>query len=481
MRLLIGVLSLSWLVAGTTWGQQDSVTRQEAEKALHQALEFFATKISIEGGYLWRYSADLTKREGEGRATRSLAWVQPPGTPSVGEALLEVYKLTGDQVALRAARQTAHALVKGQLQSGGWDYRIEFDKTKRSRYAYRADGNQKGRNVTTLDDNTTQAALTYLIRFDKATRFQDQNVHRAVRDGLQALLQAQYPNGAWPQRFDRYPVARDFPVVKANYPESWSRIYQKRDYRRDYTFNDNTIADTIELMFLAAEVYDEKQYQRAAERAGDFIILAQMPEPQPAWAQQYNARTQPTWARKFEPPAVTGGESQQILRVLMSLYRSTGKKKFLEPIPAALNYLKRSRLPDGRLARFYELGTNKPLFLTKKYELTYQDDDLPTHYGFIVSSRLDSIEKQYQRLLKEKNVGSIPTGRNREIRKPKLTQSLSREASRVVRSQDARGAWVTSGRLRYHGDQDQTTKIIDCRIFMNNVRTLGRFLAASGL
>ena len=38
-----------------------------------------------------------------------------------------------------------------------------------------------------------------------------------------------------------------------------------------------------------------------AERAGDFILAAQMPEPQPAWAQQYDAAMHPAWARKFEP------------------------------------------------------------------------------------------------------------------------------------------------------------------------------------
>ena len=47
----------------------------------------------------------------------------------------------------------------------------------------------------------------------------------------------------------------------------------------------------------------------AARRGGDFILLAQMPEPQPAWAQQYNARMEPAWARRFEPASITGGES----------------------------------------------------------------------------------------------------------------------------------------------------------------------------
>ena len=99
-----------------------------------------------------------------------------------------------------------------------------------------------------------------------------------------------------------------------------------------------------------------------------FFVLAQLPEPQPAWAQQYDHEMHPAWARKFEPPAVSGGESQGVIRTLMTLYRRTAAvtddaDRFLEPIPRAIAYLRRSLLNDGRLARFYELETNRPLLL----------------------------------------------------------------------------------------------------------------------
>ena len=84
-----------------------------------------------------------------------------------------------------------------------------------------------------------------------------------------------------------------------------------------------------------------------------------MPDPQPAWAQQYNAQMQPAWARKFEPASITGGESQGAIRILMDVYRHTGDKKYLAPIPAALDYLAKSEVSAGRLARFYELKTNQ--------------------------------------------------------------------------------------------------------------------------
>ena len=270
----------------------------------------------------------VTRYDSEPRTSRveaTTAWVQPPGTPTVGGAFLFVYETTGDRYFLEAARETASALARGQLKSGGWDYRIEFDPRVRRKYAYRLDGDTRGtRNTTTLDDDTTQSALRYLMRVDRALGFKDQQIHDAAEYALAQLLKAQYPNGAWPQRFSEPPDPSKHPVLRANYPDSWPRAHPKQDYRGYYTFNDNTIADMIDTMFEAARIYDDPKYNKAAQQAGGFILLAQMPDPQPAWAQQYNARMHPAWARRFEPAAVTGGESQGVMRTLMSLYRETG-------------------------------------------------------------------------------------------------------------------------------------------------------------
>jgi len=455
----------------------ENPTRDAASAALKRAVAFFGDEVSAQGGYLWRYSADLSRREGEGQAGRLTAWVQPPGTPTVGEALLEAFQLTGEARYLEAARDTALALVQGQLQSGGWDYRIEFDPADRQRYRYRVEeSNSGGRNVTTLDDDTTQSALRFLMKVDRALEFRDGDVHQAAVFGLDALMKAQYPNGAWPQRFSAAPDAALHPVKAASYPQTWSREWPRLDYRGYYTFNDNTIADTIDTMFAAAEIYNDARYRTSAEKAGGFILLAQMPEPQPAWAQQYNADMHPAWARKFEPPAITGGESQGVLRTLLSLCRRTGDRRFLEPVPRAVAYLKKSQLADGRLARFYELQTNRPLFFTRDYELTYSSDDLPTHYGFLVSHRLESIQNEYKRLSaldREEQVSSEPHQR----RAPRMTSELADRVRSIIDGQDGRGAWVENGRLRTleGGGESQ---IITSRTFCENVRTLSRYIAA---
>ena len=68
----------------------------EAARALRKAVEFFRQEVSASGGYLWRYSGDLARREGEDQASKTTAWVQPPGTPTVGGAYLLAYEALGD-------------------------------------------------------------------------------------------------------------------------------------------------------------------------------------------------------------------------------------------------------------------------------------------------------------------------------------------------------------------------------------------------
>lgn len=453
-----------------------------ARLTLQRAVSFFSSKVSASGGYLWQYSADLRQREGENQATDSQAWVQPPGTPSVGEALLESYLLCREPFLLDAATAAGHALVQGQLVSGGWDYRIEFDPARRTGWQFRTDrlagrsSNDRARNVTTLDDDTTQSALRFLMKLDTVLKQRDRAIHEAVEYGLNALLNAQYPNGAWPQRFSEPPDPAAFPVLPASYPDSWPRTHPRLDYRSYYTFNDNTIADMIDTMFLANELYQDPKYAAAAEKAGGFILLAQMPEPQPAWAQQYNADMQPAWARRFEPPAVTGGESQGVLRILMTLYQRTGNERYLKPIPAALSYLERSQLPDGRLARFYELQTNRPLYFTKTYQLTYDDDDLPTHYGFQVSSKLPQLRRQFERVRTAKSPG-IPKW-TVDRKRPSTSSALESQVRTICSAADNRGAWTEEGRLKSVAD-DGPRSIITTRTFMRNIMTLSRFIAAT--
>src|SRR5436190_9287989 len=202
-----------------------------------------------------------------------------------------------------------------------------------------------------------------------------------------------------------------------------------------------------------------------------------MPDPQPAWAQQYNAQMQPAWARKFEPPSITGGESQGVIRVLMEIYRQTGDKKYVVPIPRALDYLAKSEVSPGRLARFYELKTNRPLYFTKQYELVYTADDLPTHYAFIIGSSMPELREQYEKLLATDPSKLKPAKKPEEY---KLTPALTSAALAAIDSLDSRGAWVEPGRLRASGQPaDGLNRVITSQTFIRNISTLSRFAAAS--
>ena len=427
---------------------------EEVRTALKQAVEFFRTRVSNAGGYHFRYASDLSYGRSEAAQGPTQVTVQTSGTPLVGMAYLTAYEATADPYYLEAARETALLLVRGQHCSGGWDYIIELDPEKRRSYPYRVDGDCAERPdsahddgtpgsgaASTLDDNVTQGALRLLMRVDRELEFQDAEIHEASLFALDQLARAQYPNGAWPQRF-RTVADPGLPATRsAAYPDSWPREWPGPDYRHHYTLNDNAILDVIDTFLEAARIYREPRYRALAEKGGDFLLLAQMPDPQPAWAQQYDDRMHPAWGRIFEPPSVTGSESQAVLQMLLVLYRETGRKKYLEPFPRAVEYLRKSDLPaegpwrqeDGRcgpgalcLARFYELGTNRPLFITKGsrvrveagssrlldgYELSYSPESVITHYGLWTDGhRLEQAEQEYRSLLTQGPFGHWTPG-----------------------------------------------------------------------
>lgn len=455
---------------------EQKLDRARVREELERAVRFFHEKVGVEGGYVWRYSSDLSKREGEGKVGPRTAWVQPPGTPFVGDGLLEIHRLTGSELALEAARACGSILVRGQLHSGGWSSRIDLDPEDRRRLAYRVDGKprRKARDISTLDDDMTQSALRFLMRLDRQEERGNEAVAEAVRVGLDALLGAQFPSGGWPQVFTGSGAGgppAGAPDLRASFSPS-GEYSRHKEYWHHYTLNDQLCQTVVETLLVAHEVYGEPRYLEAARRTGDFLLLAQMPEPQPGWAQQYDREMRPTWARKFEPPAISGSEGPAVMGVLIDLARVTGERRYLEPVPRALEYYRRSRLEDGRLARFYELGTNRPLYFDRKYRLTHRDDDLPTHYSFQVQVDLDAIGRKYRRAVEALEAGKKGLSGNRSLRRP--PEDAVRD---ILEGLDERGAWVTEGRLRFHGRKDATKRVIDPRVFVERATALARWLA----
>lgn len=399
-------------------------------KGLTKAATFYHDKAASHGGYVYYYSTDLAQRWGEGKADADTIFVQPPSTPTVGLAFLRAFAATGDKAYLDAAREAAEALAYGQLQSGGWTQTIHFAGGKRVG-KYRS-GKGGSWNASSLDDGQTQAALRMLFEADRALGFKHATIHDAAKYGLDALLAAQFPNGAFPQVWTG-PVEKK-PVVAAKFPSyDWKTEGRVNNYWDYYTLNDGLAGTVAATLTAAHEIYKDARCSAALARLGDFLILAQMPDPQPGWCQQYNYDMVPIWARKFEPPAITGWESQDAMETLIRIFRHTGDKKYLAPIPRALAYYKKCLLPDGRIARYYEFGSNKPLYMDAAYQLTHDDTAVPQHYGWKQNARFDVIEKMYQ---------DAAAGRAPLLAKP--APPADKDVSKILADLDAEGRWVST-------------------------------------
>ena len=466
------------LLAATAHAAENDLP-QQALAAMQKATAYFTKTVACNGGYLWRYSSDLKKREGEGKARATQVWVQPPGTPAVGLAFVRAYQATGDRQFLDAAIAAARCLVWGQLKSGGWGYHICFDPRYSRRYAYRRPkpGLPTGQaDTSTLDDNTTQAALRLLMAVDgllestgKGTEFSEPLVY-----GLNALLKAQLPKGGWPQRFFLTPPKqqRYRTTVRINDDGTRTTITRPAYYAHYYTYNDNTINDCISVLIEAHGRYNDEKYAQGIRKAGDFIIASQLKPPQAGWAQQYTPDLKPEWARRFEPAAVCGAVTYRNILALIVIWLATGDEKYLKPIPAALEWLDRSRLPGDqpRWARFYELGTNRPLYFTKsKYDLTYKPDNMPTHYSFITKGDVHGRAKA--RYLEARKLGrdALLARRNRQPTRTEhaaTAKSLAPKVARIIADLDAQSRWLTKGR-------------IECRTFIRNLDALSAYVKAS--
>jgi PelA/Pel-15E family pectate lyase len=468
----------------------DDALARDARATLEKATTFMRS-IATEGGYLWRYSPDLKERAGENVATPTQIWVQPPGTPAMGQAFLRAYEATGDGRFLDAAKAAADALATGQLESGGWDYLVDFDPAKSVAWYRRTDVGRipaaegaKRRNVSTFDDDNTQSAIRLLLAVadvaKDSTEPRDVRIREARDYALTKLLAAQRPNGGWPQRWTGVPVdAREYPVQPATLPKTYPREHPKTNYNGYYTLNDNTHRDCVLTLLDAAKRLGRPEYRAAALKGGDFLLLAQLPEPQPAWAQQYNAQLQPDWARAFEPPSVCSNESGGAMRLLVDLYLETGDEKYLEPLPRAIAWFKRSEIAPGTWARMYEIGTNTPIYGDRDGKIKYRIEDLSEErqtgyswkgsYGLpAVMSYYDDVKAAGRAATLEKRQAAEAAAKSAKARASRA-KSLEPRVRAAIAALDPQGRWV----VRFRGAEQIRTDT-----FIMNARLLAEYIEA---
>ena len=397
------------ICAAGTLGSVGAASAGSAETpAVERVAGLFAERLAVAGGHVWAWSSDLEIRRGEGgRVASGVIWNQPPGTPAVGGAFLALHEITGDERWLRSAEASGEALLLGQLVSGGWFNFTHTDAGERAAWCYRSDGVDRAdcaaidgnerRNEGLLDDNITQSALGFLLWLEARSNALRPRLREAVNYGLGEIIASQHPNGAWSPFLDRdVDRALFVAAAQARRPGSWSRRWVKPEDPPYFVLNDHLMRNTIRLLLSAEAARDDPRLLAAARRAGEFLVAAQLPAPQRAWAQSYDSEMTPVWGRPFEPPAAASAETAGAIDSLARLYLRTGNARYLQSALDAAAWLRDVRLPDGDWARFYELGTDRPLFVRADGALTHAPEGLREGYaqrgGFGVERALRFVE-----------------------------------------------------------------------------------------
>lgn len=400
---LVSLVMLSVTLSTTGLSAQSgSKLSQEAEQTMLKATRFMVEKVSTNGGYLWYYTPDLSRRWGEMEAYKTMIWLQNPGTTSVGHMLLDAYRATGDEYYYQAAAKAANAIVWGQSSEGGWNYVIDFAGDKSLKQWYNTIGKNGWRleefhhyyGNSTYDDNITSNAARFLLRMYVIKM--DPAYKPALDKAISFILKSQYPIGAWPQR---YPLMYDF--SKEGHP----------DYTSYYTYNDDVIWQNIHFLIQCYLTLGEQRFLDPIKRGMNFYLISQ--DGSGGWGQQMDMNLETAGARTYEPKALLPRNTTAIVLQLLEFYQFTGDRKFLNPIPAAIHWLEQTVLPadkteNGRYthAKFLELGTNKPLYPHRKgsnvkygyYYVDGSDENLLSHYGGKSYIDIQELKNEYKRV-----------------------------------------------------------------------------------
>lgn len=371
-------------------------SRAEIERTMKRATQFMVEKASTNGGYVWSYLPDMSRRWGEIEAKPTMIWVQPPGTATMGHLFLDAYHATGDEYYYQAADKVAGALIWGQHRSGGWNYFIDFAGPASTRHwydtigrnAWRMEEFQHHADNATFDDMGTSEAAQFLLRLYLEKR--DPRYRPALERAVNFVLDSQYPIGGWPQRWPYDPA----------YPAYQSHI----------TFNDDVAAENVKFLTMVYQTLGDTRVLDPIVRAMNLYIVTQQGAPQPAWGLQYTLDLKPAPARSYEPNAFHTGTTASNVEQLMNFYRLTGDSKFLARIPEALDWLDAVRLAEPRGSRthptFVEIGSNRPIYVHRRgsnvvngeYYWDYSPEATLGHYSAFRAIDVAKLRRRYEAL-----------------------------------------------------------------------------------
>lgn len=312
-------------------------------------------------------------------------------------------------LASETARGIAENLLLYQYPSGGWPKNIDMAAPLSP--AQRAELEDRAHHDATIDNGATTTQIRFLARIFAVT--QEPRYRAAVERGLDYLFAAQYPNGGWPQYF---------PLRKGYYTH--------------ITFNDDAMVNVLEVLRDVAEgrppygwIDSERRgrAKKAVSRGIDCILMCQVIQEGgefTVWAAQHDENTfAPTWARKFEPPALASAESLGIVRFLMSVEKPS--LHVVVAIHKAVAWFEKTKIsglrwetvddptqPGGRdrkviadskakplWARFYELGTDRPVFMGRDsvvhYDVAEIEHERRNGYAWYVTSPRELLARDY--------------------------------------------------------------------------------------
>ena len=273
-----------------------------------------------------------------------------------------------------------------QKYNGGWPknydvFAILSDAQKDSVAA------SKGAENTTYDNGSTYTQINALAIVYAATAAEKYKT--GALKGLDFILKSQYKNGGWPQY---YPL--------------------ESGYSRCITYNDGVFEGIIRLLKdikdnapLYAFVDDarRKKLEVAYDKGLECILKTQINDAgkPTAWCQQYDeVSLEPAWARKFEPPSISNGESAGIVLFLMSIDHPD--PAIIASVQNAVAWFQDSRIYNTRVrtipaprmvtpfrvstsdrvvvtdstappiwTRYYELKTHRPIFCNRDSKVVY--------------------------------------------------------------------------------------------------------------
>lgn len=281
------------------------------------------------------------------------------------------------------ARRIADDVLYYQANIGGWykndnsahpsGHAATEDLTPPQKEDHRA-SLQARKYPCTLDNDATYTEMRFLAKVHAATG--KDSYKQGFLKGVRYLLRAQYPSGGWPQF---YPLR----------PGYSSRI----------TINDGAMIGAMEVLddvvnrrapFALTDEALHAQCEKALAKGLECLLKCQIVvtgEPT-AWCLQHDERTYaPAQGRISELPSLSGAESVGVLRYLMSI--DPPSTRVIKAIQGAARWFDEAKitgvrvitvedksLPGGKdrkvvkdpnapaiWARYYEIGTNRPLFI----------------------------------------------------------------------------------------------------------------------